>query len=103
MYEKRHREEPIGQRRRGEQQAELLDKTLVKGEQKRLSGFLNGTFRMAPDHGEFTFRSAHQPMQICRLGRDACGKATGCEPPTVVEALGIGLDDKREEAFPQSG
>ena len=68
-----------------------------------LSGFSNSTFRMAADHGEFAFRSPHQPMQICGLGRDACGKATGCEPPTGVEALGIGFDYKREEAFAQSG
>ena len=61
------------------------------------------TLRMAADHGEFAFRSPHQPMQICGLGRDACGKATGCEPPTGVEALGIGFDYKREEAFAQSG
>ena len=58
---------------------------------------------MAADHGEFAFRSPHQPMQICGLGRDACGKATRCKPPTVVEALGIGFDYKREEAFAQSG
>jgi hypothetical protein len=58
---------------------------------------------MAADHGEFAFRSPHQPMQICGLGRYACGKATGCKPPTVVEALGIGFDYKREEAFAQSG
>ena len=61
------------------------------------------TLRMAADHGEFAFRSPHQLMQICGLGRDACGKATGCEPPTGVEALGIGFDYKREEAFAQSG
>ena len=61
------------------------------------------TRRMAADHGEFAFRSPHQLMQICGLGRDACGKATGCEPPTGVEALGIGFDYKREEAFAQSG
>jgi hypothetical protein len=60
------------------------------------------TLRMAADHGEFAFRSPHQPMQICCLGRYACGKATGCKPPTVVEALGIGFDYKREEAFAQS-
>ena len=42
-------------------------------------------------------------MQICGLGRYACGKATECKPPTVVEALGIGFDYKREEAFAQSG
>ena len=57
---------------------------------------------MAADHGEFAFRSPHQPMQICCLRRYACGKATGCKPPTVVEALGIGFDYKREEAFAQS-
>ena len=62
-----------------------------------------GILRMAADHGEFAFRSPHQLMQICGLGRDACGKATGCEPPTGVEALGIGFDYKREEAFAQSG
>jgi hypothetical protein len=61
------------------------------------------TLRMAADHGEFAFRSPHQPMQICGLGRYACGKATGCKPPTVVEALGISFDYKREEAFAQSG
>ena len=61
------------------------------------------TLRMAADHGEFAFRSPHQPMQICGLGRYACGKATECKPPTVVEALGIGFDYKREEAFAQSG
>ena len=33
----------------------------------------------------------------------ACGKATGCQPPIVVEAFGIGFDYKREEAFAQSG
>ena len=54
---------------------------------------------MAADHGEFAFRSPHQPMQIRGLWRYACGKATGCKPPTVVEALGIGFDYKREEAF----
>jgi hypothetical protein len=58
---------------------------------------------MAADHGEFAFRSPHQPMQICGLGRYACGKTTGCKPPTAVEALGIGFDYKREEAFAQSG
>jgi len=63
----------------------------------------NGALRMAADHGEFTFRSPHQPMQICGLRRYACGKATGCKPPGVVEALGIGFDDKRQEAFAQSG
>ena len=61
------------------------------------------TLRMAADHGEFAFRSPHQFMQICSLGRNACGKATGCKPPTAVEALGIGFDYKREEAFAQSG
>ena len=61
------------------------------------------TLRMAADHGEFAFGSPHQTMQICGLGRDACGKATGCKPPTVVEALGISFDYKREEAFAQSG
>jgi hypothetical protein len=58
---------------------------------------------MAADHGEFAFRSPHQFMQIGSLGRDACGKATGRKPPTVVETLGIGFDDKREQAFAQSG
>ena len=58
---------------------------------------------MAADHGEFAFGSPDQTMQICGLGRDACGKATGCKPPTVVEALGISFDYKREEAFAQSG
>src|SRR6476661_5821141 len=57
------------------------------------------TLRMAADHGEFAFRSPHQPMQICGLGRYACGKATGCKPPAVVEALGVEFDYKREEAF----
>jgi hypothetical protein len=61
------------------------------------------TLSMAADHGEFAFRSPHQPMQICGLGRYACGKATGCKPPTVVEALGISFNYKREEAFAQSG
>jgi len=65
--------------------------------------FAMPTLRLDADHGEFAFRSPHQPMQICGLGRDACGKATGCKPPTVVEALGIGFDYKREEAFAQSG
>ena len=89
----------------GEEQTKLLDETLdvSKGKRKRLSGFPNSAFRMAADHGEFAFRSPHQPMQICGLGRYACGKATGCKPPTVVEALGIGFDYKREEAFAQSG
>ena len=64
-----------------------------------LSGFPNGALRMAADHGEFAFRSPHQPIQICCLRRYACGKATGCKPPAVVEALGIGFDYKREEAF----
>jgi hypothetical protein len=58
---------------------------------------------MATDHGEFAFRSPHQPMQICGLRRDARGKATGCKPPAVVEAFGIRFDDKRKEAFAQSG
>ena len=58
---------------------------------------------MATDHGEFAFGSSHQPMQIGRLGRYACGKATGRKPPTVVEAFGISFDHKREEAFAQSG
>jgi hypothetical protein len=61
------------------------------------------TLRMAAHHGEFAFRAPHQPMQICGLGRYACGKATGCKPPPMVEALGIGFDYKREEAFAQSG
>jgi hypothetical protein len=68
-----------------------------------LSGFPNGALRMAADHGEFAFRSPHQPMQICGLGRYACRKATVCKPPTVIEAFGIGFDDKRKEAFAQSG
>jgi len=63
----------------------------------------NSAFRMAADHGEFAFRYPHQPKQICGLLRYACGKTTGCESPTVVEALGIGFDYKREEAFAQSG
>jgi hypothetical protein len=42
-------------------------------------------------------------MQICGLRRYACGEATGCKPPTMVEALGIGFDYKREETFAQSG
>ena len=58
---------------------------------------------MAAEHGEFAFRSPDQFMQICGLERDACGKATRCKPPTVVEAFGIGFDYKREEAFAQSG
>jgi hypothetical protein len=57
---------------------------------------------MASDHGEFAFRSPHQSMQICCLRRYAGGKATGCKPPAVIEALGIGFDYKREEAFAQS-
>jgi hypothetical protein len=57
---------------------------------------------MAADHGEFAFRSPHQPMQICCLGRDACGKATRCKPTIVIEALGIRFDYKREEAIAQS-
>jgi hypothetical protein len=61
------------------------------------------TFRVASDHSKFAFRSPHQPVQICGLGRDACRKATGFKPPTVIEALGIGFDDKGEEAFAQSG
>ena len=61
------------------------------------------TFGLEPEHGELKFRSPHLPMQICGLGRDACGKATGCESPTGVEALRIGFDYKREEAFAQSG
>jgi len=67
------------------------------------AGLAVPTLRMAADHGEFAFRSPHQFMQICSLGRNACGKATGCKPPTAVEALGIGFDYKREEAFAQSG
>ena len=63
----------------------------------------DGALRMAADHGEFAFRSPHQPMQICGLRRDARGKATGCKPPAVVEAFGIRFDDKRKEAFAQSG
>ena len=66
-------------------------------------GLSNGALGMAADHGEFAFRSPHQPMQMCGLWRYACGKATRCKPPTVVEALGIGFDYKREEAFAQSG
>jgi hypothetical protein len=58
---------------------------------------------MAADHGEFAFRSPHQPVQICGFPRYAGGKATGCEAPAVIEALGIGFDYKREEAFAQSG
>jgi hypothetical protein len=58
---------------------------------------------MAADHGEFAFRSPHKPMQACGLGRYACGKAAGRKTPTVVEALGIGFDYEREEAFAQSG
>jgi hypothetical protein len=68
-----------------------------------LSEFLSSTFRMAADHGEFAFRSPHQPMQICDLGRYACGKTTGCESPTMVEAFWVEFDYKREEAFAQSG
>jgi|SRR6476660_1466504 hypothetical protein len=68
-----------------------------------LSGLPNVALRVAADHGEFAFRSAHQTMQIYGLRRYACGKATGCKPPTVVEALGIGFYYKREEAFAQSG
>jgi hypothetical protein len=58
---------------------------------------------MAAAHGEFAFRSPHLPMQMYNLGRYVCGKTTGCKPPTVVEALGIGFDYKREERFAQSG
>jgi len=63
----------------------------------------NGALRMAADHGQFAFRSPHQHMQIGGLRRDACGKATRGKSPAVVEALGIGFDYKREEAFAQSG
>jgi hypothetical protein len=58
---------------------------------------------MTSDHGEFAFRSPHQSTQICGLRGYAGGKATGCKPPTVIEALGIGFDYKGEEAFAQSG
>ena len=61
------------------------------------------TFRLEPDHGELKFRSPHLPVQICGFWRYACGKTTGCKPPIVVEAFGIGFDYKREEAFAQSG
>ena len=61
------------------------------------------TFRLEPDHGELKFRSPHLPMQICGLWRYAYGKATGCKPPIVVEAFGIGFDYKREEAFFEQG
>ena len=89
----------------GEEQARLLDKMLhvAKESENDCQDFPIAALRMAADHGEFAFRSPHQPMQICGLGRYACGKATGCKPPTVVEALGIGFDYKREEAFAQSG
>ena len=80
-----------------------IERQKPQNERFGLSGFPNGALRMAADHGEFAFRSPHQPMQICGLRRYACGKATGCKPPTVVEALGIGFDYKREEAFAQSG
>ena len=46
---------------------------------------------MAADHGEFAFRSPHQRMQICGLGRYAYGKTTGCELPTVIEAFWVEL------------
>ena len=83
----------------------MLDEAMdvSKGKRKQPSGFPDGAFRVAADHGELAFQSAHQPMQICGLGRYACGKATGCKPPAMVEALGIGFDYKREEAFAQSG
>jgi hypothetical protein len=53
------------------------------------------TLRMAAHHGEFAFRSPHQPMQICGLGRYSCGK-TGCKPPAIVEVLRVSFDYKRE-------
>ena len=65
--------------------------------------FAMPTLRLEADHGELKFRSPHLSIQMCGLGRYACGKATECKPPTAVEALGIGFDYKREEAFAQSG
>jgi hypothetical protein len=73
------------------------------GERKRRSGFFKATFGMASDHGKFAFRSSHQPVQICGLGRDPGGKPTGCKTPAVIEALGISFDYKRQEAFAESG
>lgn len=61
------------------------------------------TLRLEADHGELKFRSPHLPVQIYGLRRYACWKATGNQPPIVVEALGIGLDYEREEVFAQSG
>jgi hypothetical protein len=60
------------------------------------------TLRMAAHHGEFAFRSPRQPMQICGLGRYACGKVTGYKPHAIVEALPVSFDYKREEVFAQS-
>jgi hypothetical protein len=42
-------------------------------------------------------------MQIFGLGRYVFRKAAGRRPPALVEALRIGLDYKREEAFAQTG
>ena len=80
-----------------------IERQKPQSERFGLSEFPNYALRMAADHGEFTFRSPDQPMQICGLRRYSCGKATGRKPPTVVEALGIGFNYKREEAFAQSG
>ena len=65
--------------------------------------FAMPTLRLDADHGELKFDSAHLPVQICGLRRYVCGKVTGYQSPIVVEALGIGFDDKREEVFAQSG
>ena len=80
-----------------------IERQKPENERFGLSGFRTAALRMAADHGKFAFRSPHQPMQICRLRRYACGKATECQPPIAVEAFGIGFDYKREEAFAQSG
>ncbi len=91
-YEKRRREHILDKGGEGTSVVVGQDARGSKGERKRLSGFRNAALRMAADHGKFAFRSPHQPMQICGLRRYACGKATGCQPPIVVEAFGIGFD-----------
>ena len=65
--------------------------------------FAMPTLRLEADHGELKFRSPHLSMQIFGLGRYACGKTTGRESPTAVEALGVGLGYNRDKAFAQSG
>jgi hypothetical protein len=65
--------------------------------------FAMPTLRLDADHGELKFDSPHLPVQICGLRGYACGKVTGCQSPIVVEAFGIGFDDKGEEAFAKSG